>query len=258
MKSFLPILLNLSSIYELKATTIISTFISNQLHHNRHNWHTSNPNQPSSLYSKKSKMKNNRPKKDANLPMNNDVEEVDSDKIKVAVIGGGIAGLSCAAHLTKLSSKVVPTVFDTGRLRAGGRCSTRMPGDPPPKNRDSKSKLLSDFVIDHAAQILTVPLVADRNGGEHANGDFDAFRDQVEEWEREGVLRKFPPKSVVDILSNPEQQSNTLGSPRVKVLNDANTSSSRNELKPASFMYYGMCPLQLCRIQYNIDVTMMK
>ncbi|KAL7540168.1 hypothetical protein ACHAWF_006613 [Thalassiosira exigua] len=67
--------------------------------------------------------------------------------LSVAVLGGGIAGLSCARRLLSgrprdgtggmRSSELEVTLFDTGRLRPGGRCSSRLPGDPPPaiKNR---------------------------------------------------------------------------------------------------------------------------
>lgn len=54
----------------------------------------------------------------------------------VAILGGGIAGLSCASQLlTRHKQKNIDeydldvTVFDTGRLRPGGRASSRLPGD---------------------------------------------------------------------------------------------------------------------------------
>jgi malic enzyme len=56
----------------------------------------------------------------------------------VAIVGGGIAGLSCAHQLSSAvtihnESPTIynVTVFDTGRLRSGGRCSSRNPHDSP-------------------------------------------------------------------------------------------------------------------------------
>ena len=78
----------------------------------------------------------------------------------VAIIGGGIAGLSCASSLLKQnklgdsSIHYVPTVFDTGRLRPGGRCSSRYPGDD--NGKGNSPIWTSQTVVDHAAQILHV------------------------------------------------------------------------------------------------------
>merc|ERR1719491_1656270 len=175
--------------------------------------------------------------------------------MRVAIIGGGIAGLSCAAHLTHhnhQSNKFVPTVFDTGRLRPGGRCSSRMPDDRPPKgkgkNRSSQDSILSGFVVDHAAQILTVPA---GNTGGHAGG-FDAFRDQVEEWERQGVVRMFPPRSVVDILPKQQMKQKQTGDTKgngsgvhqnsgfqLQTLNNADHDGTKKSSNSPA-MYYGV------------------
>ena len=119
----------------------------------------------------------------------------DPEKVKVAIIGGGIAGLSCAAHLSQ-STSFEPTVFDTGRLRPGGRCSSRQPGDKAKNRRENKDRILNRFIIDHAAQILTVT----------DNKEFDAFKTQVEQWEKHGIVKEFPSQSVVEILK--ERDSN--------------------------------------------------
>jgi predicted NAD/FAD-dependent oxidoreductase len=106
-------------------------------------------------------------------------------KETVAVIGGGVAGLSCAKALAG-SGNFLPTVFDTGRLRPGGRCASRLPDDRPKDAQDSYS-ILSQTVIDHAAQILTVP------------PGYLEFRKQVEEWEEAGIVKKFAEGTVCDI-----------------------------------------------------------
>jgi len=66
----------------------------------------------------------------------------------IAVIGAGVAGLACAAHLVAAGFRV--RVFDKGR-RPGGRISTRR-ADP--------------FQLDHGAQYFTVrdPIFAERVG----------------------------------------------------------------------------------------------
>ena len=76
--------------------------------------------------------------------------------VSVAILGGGVSGLSCASELLSRHKQqqqqrqqehssyydLEVTVFDTGRLRPGGRCSSRLPGDataspPAVKNRSS-------------------------------------------------------------------------------------------------------------------------
>ena len=104
------------------------------------------------------------------------------------MIGGGIAGLSCAATLQK-SGKFLPTVFDTGRLRPGGRSSSRLPGDRP-KDGDTtqaKTPIMSNSLYDHAAQMITVS----QDGH---------FYKQVTAWETDGILKRYPPNSVYEIV----------------------------------------------------------
>lgn len=61
---------------------------------------------------------------------------------KVAIIGGGISGLSCADRLSRLG--ISATVFDTGKKYAGGRCSSRY-----------ITLREQNIVLDHSAQFFT-------------------------------------------------------------------------------------------------------
>lgn len=82
---------------------------------------------------------------------------------RCAVIGGGVAGLSCAQRLIEHGWS--PTVFDTGRHAPGGRASSRVLQLPN-----------GELPVDHAAQFFT------------ATG---AFAEQVREWEARGVVRRW-------------------------------------------------------------------
>lgn len=107
----------------------------------------------------------------------------------VAVIGGGIAGLSCAQ---RLSQKYEVTVFDTGRLRPGGRCSSRCAGDVPKSSSEKKkSRLLSKYTYDHAVQIVSCP----------THPLFKPFLLQLREWEDQGIVRAFPNNTLYNIVS---------------------------------------------------------
>jgi predicted NAD/FAD-dependent oxidoreductase len=109
----------------------------------------------------------------------------------VAVIGGGIAGLSFAQRLAASSKQFQVSVFDTGRLRPGGRCSSRFPGDAPKENDSTSYQYLSQCVTDNAAQVLAVP----------ETREFQAFAAQVCEWEKQGVVKRFAPETVCNIQS---------------------------------------------------------
>lgn len=161
------------------------------------------------------------------------------EKKKVAIIGGGIAGLSCASHLSQLNN-FEPTVFDTGRLRPGGRCSSRQPGDKSKDKNENRDRILNRFVIDHAAQILTVK----------DDGKFDEFMNQIRAWVNDGVLREFPPGSVVEILkdnkANQQNPTNTRSNGRDKTqsinpfIRSINSQSNdMNTSKKPVRMYYG-------------------
>eukprot|EP00588_Corethron_pennatum_P009002 CAMPEP_0194266088 /NCGR_PEP_ID=MMETSP0169-20130528/1113_1 /TAXON_ID=218684 /ORGANISM="Corethron pennatum, Strain L29A3" /LENGTH=554 /DNA_ID=CAMNT_0039006693 /DNA_START=39 /DNA_END=1703 /DNA_ORIENTATION=+ len=107
-------------------------------------------------------------------------------KVSVAIIGGGVAGLSCARHLCD-SGDFRCTVFDTGRLRAGGRCSSRIPvsrGD-----EDTPLARLG-YPVDHAAQILSV---SDEEGD---------WARQVAAWQEEGSVVAFPPGGVAEVSAD--------------------------------------------------------
>jgi predicted NAD/FAD-dependent oxidoreductase len=139
----------------------------------------------------------------------------------IAIIGGGIAGLSCAQ---RLSDKYNVTVYDTGRLRPGGRSSSRWIDDPPPeltRHRSSHSNanamveendnnndddvptslppsqqqrsngLLRKYMYDHAAQVVSCP----------AHPRYKHFRKQLDEWESSGILRRFTKNALYNIIS---------------------------------------------------------
>lgn len=61
---------------------------------------------------------------------------------KVAIVGGGISGLSCARRFQALG--IDSTVFDTGKKVVGGRCSSR--------NLQVDGK---NHITDHASQFFT-------------------------------------------------------------------------------------------------------
>lgn len=116
---------------------------------------------------------------------------------RVCIIGGGIAGLACAE---RLSAGCDVTVFDTGRLRPGGRCSTRQAQDIPkeleePSPSITPPSLLSNFRFDHAAQIIATPNLS------KSLVDLEAFAKKLDQWKSDGVLSKFPKSSIFKIES---------------------------------------------------------
>lgn len=145
----------------------------------------------------------------------------DVNSTRVAIIGGGMAGLSCAQRLTSSNTKYninqkqhsfQVTVYDTGRLRVGGRCSSRLPGDPSfheetnsqqsTTTTTANQSILTKYRYDHAAQVISVSMVDDPQ-----------FAQQVQEWERSGIVKEYPPDSIFHIVSGrsirPIKQSET-------------------------------------------------
>jgi predicted NAD/FAD-dependent oxidoreductase len=117
--------------------------------------------------------------------------ESSSSQKSIAIIGGGISGLSAAQHL-QLHSNWNITVFDTGRLRVGGRCSSRLQNDIEKNEKTNKDAVLTKCIYDHAAQIITVPKNTPTQ-------NFDSFRRQVETWRNECILKPFPEGSLVEV-----------------------------------------------------------
>ena len=162
----------------------------------------------------------------------------EKDKLSIAILGGGISGLSCASQLlsqhkaTYNDSKyeLEVTMFDTGRLRPGGRCSSRLPNDKPavvqnrssgtyPIKRDNSNssndglQIIPENIgkaiynygdeiaklgpVDHAAQILS-------------SNDLPNFELQLEKWLEEGVVESFPADSVCELLENENKEEQSV------------------------------------------------
>jgi predicted NAD/FAD-dependent oxidoreductase len=109
---------------------------------------------------------------------------------KVAIIGGGIAGLSCAQVLSKAQFAV--TVYDTGRLRVGGRCASRRPHDPPKSKDDAQFHYLNQCILDHAVQMI----ILDQNRMD------DGFSEQIELWLKQDIIRDFPLESLFTVTKS--------------------------------------------------------
>ena len=90
--------------------------------------------------------------------------------MKVGVIGGGIAGLSCAVRLQQLGLAV--TVYDTGKRGPGGRCSSRIWRGRP---------------VDHAAQF--------------AEARTEPFAEFLSSLEREGKARRLKAEDVATLAA---------------------------------------------------------
>jgi predicted NAD/FAD-dependent oxidoreductase len=110
---------------------------------------------------------------------------------RVAIIGGGVAGLVCALELARLG--VRSTVFDTGERGPGGRLATRTTADGSfvgagggkSSNGGSGGSTTATplLAFDHAAQFFTA--------------DDPEFAALAEEWKRRGLVREWPAERVV-------------------------------------------------------------
>jgi len=154
----------------------------------------------------------------------------EKDKLSIAILGGGISGLSCASELlsqhkstyndssSSKSYELEVTMFDTGRLRPGGRCSSRLPNDRPAVIQNRSSGTYDELQIpvniqnaiynygddiakfgpvDHAAQILS-------------SNNIPNFELQLEKWLEEGVVESFPEGSVCELLSNENEEKQSV------------------------------------------------
>ena len=141
-----------------------------------------------------------------------EVNDGKKQKQSIVIIGGGIAGLSCASLLSKSDNYDQVTLFDTGRLRPGGRCSSRFPNDTTGKHNTKKknSSILSNYIIDHAAQLIAVSEKLNEN---------TEFITQLHQWVEQGIIQKFPDGSVCEILNS------TAGAIEVRPVNQAASST---------------------------------
>jgi predicted NAD/FAD-dependent oxidoreductase len=113
---------------------------------------------------------------------------------RVAIIGGGIAGLVCARELARLG--VRSTVFDTGERGPGGRLATRTTADgsfvagaagagsaSAPASSGAPAAPSSSLAFDHAAQFFTAST--------------PEFASMAQEWLRRGWVREWAADRVV-------------------------------------------------------------
>ncbi len=196
--------MKLRSLRLLHFSSLTSSFLIPNHHHHHHQTSTTMPPKMSPSILKMS------------------TSSTSKQKPTVAIIGGGIAGLSCAQHL---QSKYDATVFDTGRLRPGGRCSSRFPKDAPKNKKSNQDSILSRYTIDHAAQILTVPQIGSGKKGKRDKDPFGMFRTQLSDWEEVGLVQRFPERSVVEIVQESGEkgeQNSPATSTSIKPLNSKN------------------------------------
>ncbi len=109
--------------------------------------------------------------------------KINENSLSIAILGGGIAGLSCASQLltrhkkqsasSSYQYKLEVTVFDTGRLRPGGRCSSRLPADYHAVSSSSSPP--------SSRPVLVVEAVEDARGSNHRRpcDNNDASNDDI-------------------------------------------------------------------------------
>ena len=101
---------------------------------------------------------------------------------RVAVIGGGVAGLCCAQALLEAQAGVRCTLFDTGENGAGGRMATRRGGVPGDRslngfNHPEPWRPHDGLVFDHACQFFTARA--------------PRFQRAVEDWRAHGLVSEW-------------------------------------------------------------------
>ena len=90
---------------------------------------------------------------------------------RVAIIGGGIAGLTCAQTLRPLAPHVEVVVYDTGKHDVGGRCSSKRVAMAVAGGQES-------LLFDHSAQYVSGPV-----------SENDPFKNILNDWIRMGHVR---------------------------------------------------------------------
>jgi predicted NAD/FAD-dependent oxidoreductase len=149
----------------------------------------------------------------------------------VAVIGGGVSGLSCAIVLSKSGNYDQVSLFDTGRLRPGGRCSSRFPNDSS-GNKQKTNAILSNYIVDHAAQMIAVSPSVHK---------FSTFVAQLHEWEGRGIVQRFDNGSLCEII--PSKQNS-------KHLNSKDRNCIKDELSLKNNQPYIARPLNQTATTY--------
>ena len=105
--------------------------------------------------------------------------------MRVAIIGGGVSGLSCARTLNSQAPTISYTLFDTGKRSVGGRCSSR--------------EVVIDgekIIMDHAAQYIHL-----------SSQSHQVFRDFVTTSVKNGALMEFDPQFIGQIDGNFQQET---------------------------------------------------
>ena len=116
---------------------------------------------------------------------------------KVAIVGGGISGLSCARRLQVLG--IESTVFDTGKKATGGRCSSR--------NIQIDGQT---YAADHSSQFFTA--------------SSDHFKNDLHPYQRDGSIIEWGGK-IVQIASPTSQKTVELNSEKPRYVGKSGMGS---------------------------------